>query len=110
MRADVNQQPRTNITTLAAVGGNCPLAPHMRPFVPYRCAGLIEDNLPIKRMHFLLGLGGYTPQDAMIMPLPPQQQQRQWRRQGGGNSDGRSHDGDSNGDGNDDGRWQRQRK
>ena len=27
--ADVNQQPRTNITTMAAAGGNCPLAPHM---------------------------------------------------------------------------------
>ena len=54
-------------------------------------------------MHFLPGLGGYTSQDATIMPLLPQQQQRQWRQQIGNNSDGGSHDGDSGGHGDGDG-------
>ena len=59
MCADVNQRPRTNIiTTMAAAGGNCPLAPHMRPFVPCRCVGLIEEDPPSKPICFLLGLRG----------------------------------------------------
>ena len=40
----MNQQPSTNITTMAAAGGNCPLAPHMRPFVPCHCVRLIEED------------------------------------------------------------------
>jgi hypothetical protein len=56
--ADVNQRPRTNITNMANAGGNCPLAPHMRPFVPCRCIGLIEEDPPSKPIHFLLGLRG----------------------------------------------------
>jgi len=56
MCADVNQLPRTNITTLVAAGGNCPLAPHMRLFVLCRCAGLIEEAPPEQTIRFLLGL------------------------------------------------------
>ena len=56
MCADMNQRPRTNITTMAAAGGNCPLAPHMRPFIPCRCVGLIEEDPPSKPIRFLLGL------------------------------------------------------
>ena len=62
MCADVNQRPRTNITTMAAAGRNCPLAPHMRPFVPCRCVRLIVLDPPSKPIRFLLGLRRYTTQ------------------------------------------------
>ena len=74
-----DQLSTTTITTMAAAGGNGPLAPHMRPFVPRRCVKLIEDNPPSKQMHFLLGSGGGYPS-----------------RHGDGNGD---RDSDSNGDG-----------
>ncbi len=65
---DVNQRPRTNFTTMAAAGGNCPLAPHMRPFVPRHCVGLIEEDPPSKLIHFLLGLrGSMTQRDGGAM-------------------------------------------
>ena len=67
-RPDVNQRPSTNITTMAAAGGNCPLAPHMRPFVPCRCVGLIEEDPPSKPIRFLLGLrGSMTQRDGGAM-------------------------------------------
>ncbi len=67
-RPDVNQRPSTNITTMAAAGGNCPLAPHMRPFVPCRCVGLIEEDSPSKPIRFLLGLrGSMTQRDGGAM-------------------------------------------
>ena len=62
MCADVNQRPRTNITTMAAAGGDCPQAPHTRPFVPCRCVGLIEEDPPSIPIRFLLGLRGYMTQ------------------------------------------------
>ena len=43
---------------MAAAGGNCPLAPHMRPFVPCRCVRLIEEDPLGKPIRFLLGLRG----------------------------------------------------
>jgi hypothetical protein len=58
----VNQRPRTNITTMAAAGGNCPLAPQMRSFVPCRCVGLIEEDPRANRYAFYLGLRGSTTQ------------------------------------------------
>ena len=70
---------------MAASGGNGPLAPHMRPFVPRRGVELIEDDPPSKRMHFLPGSGGGYPS-----------------RHGDGNGDGDS-DGNGNGDGDGDG-------
>ena len=67
---------------MAAAGGNGPLVPHMRPFVPRQCFEFIEDNPPSKRMHFLPGLGGGYPS-----------------RHGNDNGDGDS-DGNGDGDGN----------
>ena len=58
----MNQRPRTNITTMAAAGGNCPLVPHMRPFVPCRCIGLIEEDPQSKPICFLMGLRGSVTQ------------------------------------------------
>ena len=78
-----DQLPTTTITTMAAAGGNGPLAPHMRPFVPCQCIRLVEDNPPSKRMHFLPGLGGVYPSSH-------------------GNSNGNG-DGDSNSNGDGDG-------
>ncbi len=67
-RPDVNQRPSTNITTMAAAGRNRPLAPHMRPFVPCRCVGLIEEDNSSKPIHFLLGLrGSMTQRDGGAM-------------------------------------------
>jgi len=43
---------------MAAAGGNCSLAPHMRSFVPCCCVGLIEEDPPSKPLRFLLGLRG----------------------------------------------------
>jgi hypothetical protein len=34
----------TTATTMAAAGGNGPLAPHMRPCAPRRCFELLDDN------------------------------------------------------------------
>ena len=67
-RPDMNQRPSTNIITMAAAGGNCPLAPHMRPFVPCRCIGLIEEDHLSKPIPFLLGLrGSMTQRDGGTM-------------------------------------------
>ncbi len=55
-----DQLPTITITTMAAAGGNGPLAPHMRPFVPRQCIDLIEDNSPSNR------IGGDTPQDTVM--------------------------------------------
>ena len=74
---------------MAATGGNGPLAPHMRPFIPRRRVKSIEDNPPSKRMHFLPGSGGGYPS-----------RHGDGNRDGDGDSDG---DGDGNGDGDDDG-------
>jgi hypothetical protein len=64
----MNQQPSTNITTMAAAGGNCPLAPHMRPFTPCCCVELIEEDPPSKPIRFLLGLrGSMTQRDGDAM-------------------------------------------
>jgi hypothetical protein len=46
----------TTATTMAAAGGNGPLAPHMRPCAPRRCFELLDDNPPSKQMYFLGGL------------------------------------------------------
>jgi hypothetical protein len=64
----MNQRPSTNITTMATASGNCPLAPHMRPFVPCLCVGLIEEDPPSKPIRFLLGLrGSMTQRDGGAM-------------------------------------------
>jgi hypothetical protein len=43
-------------TTMAAAGGNGPLAPHMRPCAPRRCIKWMGDNPPSLRMYFWGGL------------------------------------------------------
>jgi len=50
-----DQLPTTSITPMATTGRNGPLAPHMRPFVPCRCVGVIEDNTPSTMIWFLRG-------------------------------------------------------
>jgi hypothetical protein len=45
----------TTATTMAAAGGNGPLAPHMRPGTPRRCVEWICDNPPSLQMYFLGG-------------------------------------------------------
>jgi hypothetical protein len=42
----------TTATTMAAAGGNGPLAPHMRPGAPCRCIKWMGDNPPSLRMYF----------------------------------------------------------
>ncbi len=63
----MNQRPRTKITTMAAAGRNCTLAPHMRPFVPCRCVGLIELDPPSKLIRFFLLRGYMTQRDGGAM-------------------------------------------
>jgi hypothetical protein len=46
----------TTATTMAAAGGNGPLAPHMRPCAPRRCFEWMGDNPPSLRMSSLGGL------------------------------------------------------
>ncbi len=67
-----NQLPTTTITTMAAAGGNGPLAPHTRPFILCQCVRLVEDNPLSKRMHFLPGLGGIS--------LKKRRRRRRWRQ------------------------------
>jgi hypothetical protein len=42
----------TTATTMAAAGGNCPLAPHMRPCAPHQHFEWMDDNPPSLRMYF----------------------------------------------------------
>ena len=42
----------TTATTMAAAGGNGPLAPHMRPCAPRRCVEWMGDNPPSKQIYF----------------------------------------------------------
>ncbi len=46
----------TTATTMAAAGGNGPLASHVRPCTPRRCFKLIDDNLLSLQMYFGGGL------------------------------------------------------
>ncbi len=46
----------TTATTMAAAGGNGPLAPHMRPCAPRQCVKWMGDNPPSLRMYSLGGL------------------------------------------------------
>ncbi len=46
----------TTATTMAAAGGNGPLAPHMRPCAPRQCFEWMGDNPPSLRMYSLGGL------------------------------------------------------
>jgi hypothetical protein len=46
----------TTATTMAAAGGNGPLAPYMRSCAQRRCFKLLDDNPPSKRMYFGGGL------------------------------------------------------
>jgi hypothetical protein len=56
----------TTATTIAAAGGNGPLAPHMRPCAPRRHFELMGHNPPSLKMYF----GGvediYGPQSAPL--------------------------------------------
>jgi hypothetical protein len=45
----------TTATTMAAAGGNGPLAPHMKPSAPRRCVKWMGDNPLSLRMYFLGG-------------------------------------------------------
>ncbi len=45
----------TTATTMAATGGNGPLAPHMRPGAPHRHVEWMGYNPPSLRMYFLGG-------------------------------------------------------
>ncbi len=47
----------TTATTMAATGGNGPLAPHMRPCAPRQCIEWMGDNPMSLQMYFLGGLG-----------------------------------------------------
>ena len=46
----------TTATTMAATGGNGPLAPHMRPCALCQCFEWMDDNPPSLRMYFWGGL------------------------------------------------------
>jgi hypothetical protein len=46
----------TTATTMAAAGGNGPLAPHMRPRAPRQCVEWMGDDPPSLSMHSLEGL------------------------------------------------------
>ena len=46
---------------MAAAGGNGPLAPHMRSFVPWRCVGLIEEEPRANRYASYRGWVGLWP-------------------------------------------------
>ncbi len=57
----------TTATTMAAAGGNGPLAPHMRPCAPRQRFEWMGDNSPSLQMFFGGGVEGvYGPQSAPL--------------------------------------------
>jgi hypothetical protein len=57
----------TTATTMAAAGGNGPLAPHMRPCAPRGRVEWMGNNPPSLRMYSLGGVEGvYGPQSAPL--------------------------------------------
>ncbi len=56
----------TTATTMAAAGGNGPLAPHMRPCAPRQRVGWMGDNLLSLRMYSLGGLRVYMDLKALL--------------------------------------------
>ncbi len=62
----------TTATTMAAAGGNAPLAPHMRYCAQRRCFEWIGDDPPSLRMYFLGGLRVFCPQSASGDDASPQ--------------------------------------
>jgi hypothetical protein len=63
----------TTATTMAAAGGNGPLAPHMRPCAPRRRVKWMGDNPPSLRMYCWGGVEGvYGPQSASGDDASPQ--------------------------------------
>ncbi len=62
-----NTTGSTIATTMAAAGGNGPLAPHMRPCAPRRRVEWMGDNPPNLWMYSLGGVEGvYGPQSAPL--------------------------------------------
>jgi hypothetical protein len=60
----------TTATTMAAVGGNGPLAPHMRPCALRQCFKWMDDNPPSKQMYFLGGGEGVNgPQSTPLFQI-----------------------------------------
>ncbi len=62
----------TTATTMAAAGGNGPLAPHMRPCAPRRRVKWMGDNPLSLRMYFWGVEGVYGPQSAPGNDASPQ--------------------------------------
>ncbi len=56
----------TMATTMAATGGNGPLAPHMRPCAPRQCFEWMGDNPPSLRIYYLGGLRVYMALKALL--------------------------------------------
>jgi hypothetical protein len=56
----------TTATTMAAAGGNGPLAPHMRPCAPRRCVEWMGNNPPSLRMYSLGGLRVFMALKALL--------------------------------------------
>ena len=56
----------TTATTMAAAGGNGPLAPHMRPCAPRRRIKCMGDNPPSLRMYSLGGLRVFMALKALL--------------------------------------------
>ncbi len=56
----------TTATTMAAAGGNGPLAPHMRPCAPRQCVKWMGDNPPSLRMYSWGGLRVFMALKALL--------------------------------------------
>ncbi len=56
----------TTATTMAAAGGNGPLAPHMRPGAPRQRIKCMGDNPPSLRMYFLGGSRVFMDLNALL--------------------------------------------
>ncbi len=56
----------TTATTMAAAGGNGPLAPHMRPYAPRWCVEWMGNNPPSLRMYSLGGLRVFMALKALL--------------------------------------------
>jgi hypothetical protein len=58
----------TTATTMAAAGGNGPLAPHMRPGALLRCVEWMGNNPPSLRMYFFGWSRVFMDLKALLVP------------------------------------------
>ncbi len=65
---DIQLSTVTTVTTIAAAGGNGPLAPHMRPCTTCWHVKWMSDNPPSKQIYFLEGWGCVWPLKCSFVP------------------------------------------